>query len=150
MLLENIKISSTQIARITKSILPLLCLIDLIYTHASLFHSTESEYIALSGACQEAVWLRRLLADIGLEQKGPSTIYEDNQGAIELTKNPRFHNRTKHIDVSFHYIREQVNLKTVSVKYCPTNVMLADIITKGLSRNAFETFRDNLRVKKTD
>ena len=112
--------------------------------------STESEYIALSGACQEAVWLRRLLADIGLEQKGPSTIYEDNQGAIELTKNPRFHNRTKHIDVSFHYIREQVNLKTVSVKYCPTNLMLADIMTKGLSKNAFETFRGNLRVKKTD
>ena len=109
--------------------------------------STESEYIALSGACQEAVWLRRLLADIGLEQKGPSAIYEDNQGAIELAKNRRFHNRTKQIDVS---LREQVNLKTVSVKYCPSNLMLADIMTKGLSRNAFETFRDNLRVKKTD
>ena len=81
--------------------------------------STESEYIVLSGACQEAVWLRRLLADIGLEWKGPSTICEDNQGAIELAKNPRFHNRTKHIDVSFHYIREHVNIKTVSVKYCP-------------------------------
>ena len=63
--------------------------------------STESEYVASSGACQEAVWLRRLLADIGLEQKGPSTIYEDNQGTIEFTKNPRFHNHTKHIDVSF-------------------------------------------------
>ena len=114
--------------------------------------STESEYIALSGACQEAVWLRRLLADIhvGLEQKGPSTIYEDNQGAIELAKNPRFHNRTKHIDVSFHYMKEQVNPKTVSVKYCPTNLMLADIMTKGLSRNVLETFRDNLRVEKTD
>ena len=112
--------------------------------------SIESEYIVLSGTCQEAVWLRRLLEDIGLEQKGPSTIYEDNQGAIELAKNPRFHNRTKHNNVSFHYVREQVNLKTVSVKYCPTNLMLADIMTKGLSRNAFETFRDNLRVKKTD
>ena len=112
--------------------------------------STESEYVALSGARQEAVWLRRLPADIGLEQKGPSTIYEDNQGAMELAKNPRFHNHTKHIDVSFHYMREQVNLKTVSVKYCPTDLMLVDIMTKGLSRNAFETFRDNLRVKKTD
>ena len=114
--------------------------------------SIESEYVASSGACQETVWLKRLLADIGLEQKGSavSTIYEDNQDAIELAKNPRFHNHTKHIDVSFHYIREQVNLKTVSVKYCPTNLILADIMTKGLSRNAFKTFRDNLRVKKTD
>ena len=76
--------------------------------------STESEYIALSGACQGAVWLRRLLADIGLEQKGPSTIYEDSQGDIELAKNPRFHNRTKHIDVSFHYIREQVKLRNLA------------------------------------
>ena len=47
--------------------------------------SNESEYVALSGACQEAVWLRRLFGDIGLEQKGPSTIYEDNQGAINRT-----------------------------------------------------------------
>ena len=112
--------------------------------------STESEYIALSGECQGVVWLRRLLANIGLEQKRPSTIYEDSQGDTELAKNPRFHNRTKHIDVSFHYIREQVTLKTVSVKYCPTNLMLADIMTKGLSRNAFETLRYNLIVKKTD
>ena len=112
--------------------------------------STESVYIALSGACQVAVWLRKLLADTGLEQKGPSTIYEDNQGAIDLAKNPRFHNRTKHIDVSFHNIREEVDLETVSVKYCPLNLMLADIMTKGLSRNVFETFRDNLRVRNTD
>ena len=86
--------------------------------------SAESEYIALSGACQQALWLRRLLADTGLEQKGPSTIYQDNQCATELAKNPRFHNCTKHIDVTCHYIREQVNLKIVSVKYCPTNLML--------------------------
>ena len=109
--------------------------------------STEAEYTALSGACQEAVWMRRLLADIGFEQRGPSTIFEDNQGAIELAKNPKFHNRTKHIDVSFHFIREQVNLKAISVKYCPTQDMLADIMTKGLSKIAFQRFRDNLGVK---
>ena len=107
--------------------------------------STEAEYTALSGACQEAVWMRRLLADIGFEQRGPSTIFEDNQGAIELAKNPKFHNRTKHIDVSFHFIREQVNLKAISVKYCPTKDMLADIMT--LSKIAFQRFRDNLGVK---
>ena len=62
--------------------------------------STESEHVALSG----------------LEQKEPSTIYEDNQGAIEFARDPRFHNCTKHIDVSFHYMREQVNFKTISIK----------------------------------
>ena len=102
--------------------------------------STEAEYIALSGACQEAIWLRSLLADIGIEQKGSTTIMEDNQGAIELAKNPKFHKRTKHIDVSFHFIREQVNLKAITVKYCPTEDMLADIMTKGLAKPAFERF----------
>ena len=112
--------------------------------------STEAEYTALSGASQEAVWMRRLLADIGFEQRGPSTIFEDNQGAIELARNPKFHNRTKHIDVSLHFIREQVNLKAISVKYCPTEDMLADIMTKGLPRVTFQKFRDNLGVKEVN
>ena len=109
--------------------------------------STEAEYTALSGASQEAIWMRRLLADIGCEQRGPSTIFEDNQGAIELAKNPKFHNRTKHIDVSFHFIRQQVNLKAIAVKYCPTENMLADVMTKGLPSITFQRFRDNLGVK---
>ncbi len=64
--------------------------------------TTEAEYIVLSNACQEGVWLRRLLSDIKLKQVDPTTIYEDNQGAIQLSRNPKFHNRTKHIDISFH------------------------------------------------
>ncbi len=80
--------------------------------------TTEAEYIALSNACQEGVWLRRLLSDIKLKQVDPTTIYEDNQGAIQLSRNPKFHNRTKHIDISFHLIREQVSRNVVSVKYC--------------------------------
>ena len=108
--------------------------------------TTEAEYIALSVASQEAVWMRRLLADVGLQQEEPSTIFEDNQGAIELSKNPKFHNRTKHIDISFHFIREQVNLKVISVKYCPTEDMLADIMTKGLPKITFQRFRELLRI----
>ena len=59
--------------------------------------------------------LRRFLSDILNEQDGPSTVFEDNQGATELSKNPKFHNRTKHIDVSHHYVREQVNLNIISL-----------------------------------
>ena len=86
--------------------------------------STEAEYVALSHATQEAVWLRRLLNDIGEKQDQPSVMNEDNQGAIELSKNPRFHNRTKHIDVAYHFIREKVNDKSINVKYCRTDQML--------------------------
>ena len=70
--------------------------------------STEAEYIALSTATQEGIWSRRLMNDIGLRQDNPSVIYEDNQGAIELSKNPKFHSRTKHIDIAFHFVREKV------------------------------------------
>ena len=74
--------------------------------------------------------------------------YEDNQGTIELTKNPKFHNRTKHIDVSYHFVREQVDNKVISVKYCRTEDMLADITMKGLSKIQFERFRDMLGLIK--
>ena len=60
----------------------------------------------------------------------PTTLYEDNQGAIELSKNPKFHNRTKHIDISYHFIRERVLSKEISVTNCSTDNMLEDVITK--------------------
>ena len=93
--------------------------------------TSEAEYIALNTACQEGIWLRRLLEDIYIKQHEPTVIFEDNQGAIQLSKNPKFNSRTKYIDVSYHHICEQVSKKTVSVKYCASNDMLADIMTEG-------------------
>ena len=112
--------------------------------------TTEAEYISLSLAAQEAILLRRLLFDIGCDVDSPTVIYEDNHGAIELSKNPKFHNRTKHIDISHHFIRERVLSKEILVNYCPTDNMTADIMTKGLSRNKFEKFRDLLSVYPVD
>ncbi len=110
--------------------------------------STESEYIALSTAAQEGIWLRRLLEDVGIKPDGSTTIFEDNQSAIQLSKNPKYHNRTKHIDVSFHFIREHVNSGTLSVKYCCTQEMIADVMTKGLSGPLFIKFRELLGLYK--
>ena len=62
-----------------------------------------------------------------------AVIYEDNQSAIAIAKNPQFHGRTKHIAIKYYYIREQVNDGTVSVKYCSTENMLADMLTKPLA-----------------
>lgn len=109
--------------------------------------STEAEYIALSVASQEAVWLSRLLKNVGVKQEEPILIYEDNQGAIELSRKPKFHNRTKHIDIAHHFIREKVNDKVIYVKYCETEQMLADIMTKPLSKVLFEKFRNKLGVE---
>ena len=108
--------------------------------------STEAEYVALSMATQEAVWLRRLLSDVGLQVDTATTIYEDNQGAIDLSKNPKHHNRTKHIDVSFHFTRERMAAKEIDVSYIPTEHNLADVMTKGLGKVPYEKFREWLGV----
>ena len=110
--------------------------------------TTEAEYTALNLAAQEAIWLRRLLFDVGYKIDSPTTFYEDNQGAIELSKNPKFHNRTKHI--SYHFIRERVLSKEISVTYCSTDNMLADVMTKGLTRDNFKKFRSSLNVHPVD
>ncbi len=111
--------------------------------------STEAEYVALSSCTQEAVWLRRLLKNLGKDMTLPTVIYEDNQGAIELAKNSKFHSRTKHIDISHHFVRERVMNKEICVTYCPTEDMVADVMTKGLGKVSFQKLRDLLGVHDT-
>ena len=109
--------------------------------------STEAEYVALSYATQEAVWLRKLLHSVGMiSLDDPTTIYEDNIGAIELSRNAKFHNRTKHIDIAHHFVRERVKTKTIDVTHCPSKEMIADILTKGIPKFQFEKLRDLLGV----
>ena len=106
--------------------------------------------MALSGATQEVIWLRRLFSGLGLDDKVPTKIYEDNQGAIDISKNPKHHDRTKHIDVCHHFVRERVVSNEVSVLYCHTDEMTADIMTKGLGTVKFRKFRDGLGVFDVD
>ena len=100
----------------------------------------------MSAATQEAIWLQRLMKDLGKRMDTPIIVYEDNQGAIELTKNAKYHGRTKHIDISHHFVRERVMSKEIVVKYCPTNEMVADILTKGLTKGKFEKLRNMLNI----
>lgn len=108
--------------------------------------TAEAEYIALSSAVQESVWLRQLTSELGSPPKTPTTIFEDNQSAIAMSKNPQFHGRAKHIDIKYHFIREQVNSGTVKLEYCPTEEMTADIFTKGLSREQFCKLRNKTGI----
>ena len=108
--------------------------------------STEAEYVALCEAAQETTWLRHLLHDIGLRQVEPTTVFEDNQGSIALSRNPKDHPRTKHVDVKYHFIRNAIERKRLSVVYCPTGDMVADTLTKGLPRPSFEKFRLGMGV----
>ena len=95
-------------------------------------------------APQEAIWLNRLMKDLGQSMDKPIVIFEDNQGAMELAKNPKYHNRTKHIDICHHFIREGVMSNEIKVMYCNTMNMIADIMIKALPKPSFEKLR-NLR-----
>ena len=108
--------------------------------------STEAEYVALCAASQEVVWIRRLLHGVAHKQGDATVVYEDNQGAMCLARNPKDHSRTKHIDVKYHYIREAVEKEVIRVSYLPTAEMVADALTKGLAKPKFEKFREAMGV----
>uniref|UniRef100_A0AAV1TND8 Reverse transcriptase Ty1/copia-type domain-containing protein n=1 Tax=Peronospora matthiolae TaxID=2874970 RepID=A0AAV1TND8_9STRA len=111
--------------------------------------STEAEYMALTEATQEAVWLKAFLCEIG-EMKNDEAvkIYEDNQGSIALAKNPEFHKRTKHIDIRYHFVREKVADGQVLLQYCAMKNRKADLTTKPIPTVQFEYRRDMLGIKK--
>ena len=96
--------------------------------------TAEAEYVALASATQEAVWLRELSKVFGCNQVGAMVIFEDNQAAIEIAKNPQFHGRMKHIEIKYHFTRDQVDKKAVCLEYRSSENMPADILTKGVSR----------------
>ena len=100
-------------------------------TCVSLF-STEAEYIALSEASQEGIWIKRMLKDLGEEQNGPIKMLEDNQSCIKLATNDKFSNRTKHIDTKYHFVKDLIEEEIIKLEYCPTESMVADMLTKPL------------------
>lgn len=94
--------------------------------------SMEAEYVALSETCQEALWLRRLLRDLGETQNQPTAIMEDNQGCLAFVRSERVSRRSKHIETKERFIQELCARGEVRLEYCPTDRMQADILTKPL------------------
>lgn len=95
--------------------------------------TTESEYMSISCAVQEEFWLKNLVEEL-LNSSISITLHVDNMSALQLAKNSSFHSRTKHIDVRHHYIREAMDKNLIQLKHIGTNDMIADILTKGLSK----------------
>jgi transposase InsO family protein len=106
--------------------------------------STESEYVAATHATKHAMWLRQFLGELGFLQPATSTLRSDNQSAIALSLDSKYHARTKHIDIQYHYVREKVQDGILNLQYCPTAEMTADILTKGLDRQLFDRHRAGL------
>lgn len=93
---------------------------------------TEAEYMGLSDAAKEAVYLISFLKELAFETLTNVTIFNDNQGAAKLAYNPVYHGRSKHIDIRYHFVREAIQNQSIKLEYLPTERMLADILTKGL------------------
>ncbi len=95
----------------------------------------EAEYMANMQATKKTIWITKLMMDLRyMEEKKVMVIRCDNQGTISLTKNPTHHARTKHIDVQHHFVREWVENGEVRFEYYPTEHMVADVLTKALSK----------------
>jgi hypothetical protein len=108
--------------------------------------SCEAEYIAAATAACQAIWLVRVLADImGTEVQKP-TLRIDNKSAISLIKNPVLNDRSKHIDVKFHVVREYENTGKLEVEFIDTTEQLGDILTKPLGRLKFQELSDKIGI----
>ncbi|GJZ12348.1 retrovirus-related pol polyprotein from transposon TNT 1-94 [Tanacetum coccineum] len=108
--------------------------------------STEAEYIALSGCCAQILWMRSQLTDYGF-QFNKIPLYCDNKSAIALCCNNFQHSRAKHIDVRYHFIKEQVENGIVELYFVRTEYQLADIFTKPLPRERFNFLIEKLGMR---
>jgi hypothetical protein len=114
---------------------------------ATMSHSrTESEYKAIPNATTKLIWVEALLRELGVRQDSPPVLWCDNIGATYLSSNPIFYARTKHIEVNFHFVREQVAQKLLQVQFISSKDQLADIFTKPLAYPLFEECKRNLNM----
>ncbi|KAJ9540484.1 hypothetical protein OSB04_026990 [Centaurea solstitialis] len=109
--------------------------------------SAEAEYRGVANAVAESCWLRNLLLELHTPLRRSTLVYCDNVSAVYLSGNPVQHQRTKHIELDIHFVREKVALGHVRVLHVPSAYQYADIFTKGLPRQLFLDFRDSLSIR---
>ena len=102
--------------------------------------TAEAEYIVAGSCCSQLLWMKKLLSDYGITQD-TMVVYCDNSSAIDISKNPVQHSKTKHIEIRYHFIKDLVERKTVTLEYIPIERQNANIFTKPL-----ETFHQVIGV----
>lgn len=100
--------------------------------------TTEAKYIVVASTVNQAIWLRKMVKDLGHEQTEATKIMCDNSSTVSISKNPVFHGRTKHIKIKFHFIREVQQSNEVLLVRCSSENQLADIFTKSLPRKGLK------------
>ena len=106
--------------------------------------SAEAEYRAMRKLTSELIWIRNLLRDLGIETTTPITMHCDNQAAIHIASNSMFHERTKHIEVDCHKVRQAVEQQIILPCYTRSEDQLADIFTKAASSKVCEFIHSKL------
>jgi hypothetical protein len=109
--------------------------------------STEAEYMSISDCSRQIAWVCNLLSEIGYPMTTPTPLYGDNQGSIFIASNPVTERRSKHIDIRFHYIRQEIERKHLQVFFVDGASNTADLFTKNLPRDKFEKFRADLGLE---
>ena len=107
--------------------------------------TAEAEYIAAGSCCTQLLWMQKLLHDYGICEEH-LTIYCDNTSAINISKNPVQHSRTKHIEIRHHFIRELVEDGILTLEFIHTDDQKADLFTKPLDSKRFEFLHQNISV----
>ena len=108
--------------------------------------STEAEYRALANTTQELVWLRWLLSDMGVSHSAATNLYCDNQSAIQIAHNDVFHDRTKHIEIDCHFIRQHVTSGHVRLLFVTSADLTADLFTKAHLPGRFSDLLSKLKL----
>ncbi|CAL8167941.1 unnamed protein product [Prunus armeniaca] len=108
--------------------------------------SAKSEYRRIAQGVCEILWLRWLLAEIGFRPNAVTKLHCDNKSAFEIANNPVQHDRTKHVEVDWHFIKEKLEHKLISIHFVPFSEQLADMLTHALSKRRFEDSIDKLSI----
>ena len=98
-------------------------------------------------ATSQAIWLRRILEDVGEKQEKATRMFCDNKSAIAMAKNPVYNSRTRHIAVKHHFIREKIEEQEIELVYYKSEDQVADIFTKALPKEKFQRFRELLGIQ---
>ncbi|KXJ68647.1 hypothetical protein RP20_CCG011330 [Aedes albopictus] len=109
----------------------------------------EAEYVALSEATQQAIWLRRLLGELNVDQNCATIIHEDNKGCMDFVALDQQKRRSKHIDTRYHYTKERCASGEIELRYCASEDMIADVLTKPLGPSKMTKFASEMGLVPT-